>query len=544
MMGIKVKKLIKPKYITVLSLFWLGTYRLQWSSFAYWGVDSATNLWLGYTKNINELSVGLISSQFIPNPNGMMLIGKVLSYFSSLIHVSNFLTLLNLLIVYIFLKNLLLKTNIDFYILLFFAGSSILISSTVIEFWNQWILLTINVAILSCLIGFLNKKKGYYIYICIFLLPLPVFVYLGGLTNSIVFGLILIFIVFKYLKNGILDFKNVAFYTIISFLFYWIISFSSFFENISLQRLTTLNRLSLLDRFKYLINNILKLPDALLNTWAKKDKIVIFQIDEVIISTRTKNLLDIFYQFHKLIPFIALIILLTGIYHGVKSKENYLDTRTISSFVIILFYTSFSLVISPIYGGPDFLIIQEKANNLNQYYFFFILIWYLLPKIFNNYKNLYLFENLNRIIFVIFTILNLSLGLFIINDQRNFASNQKTLMEAPINNQILVADFIANEWEKKSDSNQLLIYYKVFVNDMEWFDNHTKAYEEYYKPSPYTEGRSIDYQLFRRYDLENINNQISFDEADFIVTNNFEKEPYSEEKKLTHKTIGQLRVSW
>ena len=52
-------------------------------------------------------------------------------------------------------------------------------------------------------------------------------------------------------------------------------------------------------------------------------------------------------------------------------------------------------------------------------------------------------------------------------------------MEAPINNQIIVADFIATEWKKISNSNQLLIHYEVFKR-YGWLDKHTQAYEEYY----------------------------------------------------------------
>ena len=150
------------------------------------------------------------------------------------------------------------------------------------------------------------------------------------------FGLIFAFIVFKYSKNDVLNIKNVIFTSIVSLLIYWAVSFNSFFENITLTRLTSLNSLSLIDRFKYLVNNILKLPDALLNTWVKKEKFVIFQLDDVILSSQTKALLDIFYQFHKLLPFIALTILLFGIYQGFKSKENYLDKKTLSSLIVIL----------------------------------------------------------------------------------------------------------------------------------------------------------------------------------------------------------------
>ena len=87
-------------FFTVL----LSIYRFYWIDLAYWGEDPSTNLWLGYVKPISELNIGLISSQFIPNPNGMMIIGKFLSLFGSSVNISLFLTLLNLYVLYFFLS--------------------------------------------------------------------------------------------------------------------------------------------------------------------------------------------------------------------------------------------------------------------------------------------------------------------------------------------------------------------------------------------------------------------------------------------------------
>ena len=162
----------------------IAIYRFYWVDLAYWGEDSATNLWLGYLKPFSELNVGLISSQFIPNPNGMMILGKFLSIFGSSVNVSLFLTLLNLFIIYFFLSNFFNEKNFDFYLLFLLSGSSILVSSTAVEFWNQWILLTINLLIMSFIFQYINTNNVLSLYALVLLIPLPVFVYLGGLTNT------------------------------------------------------------------------------------------------------------------------------------------------------------------------------------------------------------------------------------------------------------------------------------------------------------------------------------------------------------------------
>jgi len=524
-------------FFTVL----LSIYRFNWIELAYWGEDPSTNLWLGYVKPISELNIGLISSQFIPNPNGMMIIGKFLSIFGSSVDISLFLTLLNLYVLYLFLLSYFIKKNFDFYLFFLIGGSSILISSTAIEFWNQWILLTINLLIMTFVFKYVNNYKVINLYILILLIPLPVSVYLGGLTNTLVFGIIFLYLIYKTYKQININFLLLSLYTLFVAAIYWIFTFQKFFNTISLNRLGSLNSLSIIDRVKYLLNNLLKLPDGLINTWSKKEKFVIFQTDSVILNSSTEQLLEVFFQFHKILPLLTIALFSYGLFTALRKDEKSNNQINNKKTNLLVFFISFSLVISPIYGGPDFLIIQEKPNNLNQYYLFFILIWYLLPFSFNILKKSKNILLLNRSFFTIFFLLNLILGIQIIENNKSFDTNIKTTIEAPLRDKIEVVDFIANEWISDNNSDYPSIEYNIFVSNMNWFDGHTKEFSRYYSPSPYTEGRLLDYELLKRYKLINLYNQNI--EPNFIVTNIFETEPQLRDKTLNHYKVGRLRVT-
>ena len=76
---------------------------------------------------------------------------------------------------------------------------------------------------------------------------------------------------------------------------------------------------------------------------------------------------------------------------------------------------------------------------------------------------------------------------------------------------------------------------------MEWFDEHTSEFSKYYKPSPYTEGRLLDYELLRRHGLINSFSQNT--QPNFIVSNLFDPEPKLNNKILNHYIFGRLRVT-
>jgi len=61
-----------------------------------------------------------------------------------------------------------------------------------------------------------------------------------------------------------------------------------------------------------------------------------------------------------------------------------------------------------------------------------------------------------------------------------------------------------------------------------------------------TDGRSFDYELLRRYNLTNQQEEVqirSFGTGRYLVTYAFEEPPQVENKKVEHYIFGRLRVS-
>ena len=68
--------------------------RYLWTDVSTWGLDQMTHIWVGSMYQLSEISVGNISSRYIPNPNGLVIVGKLLGYLPSLKSVSVVLTIL------------------------------------------------------------------------------------------------------------------------------------------------------------------------------------------------------------------------------------------------------------------------------------------------------------------------------------------------------------------------------------------------------------------------------------------------------------------
>ena len=74
-----------------------------------------------------------------------------------------------------------------------------------------------------------------------------------------------------------------------------------------------------------------------------------------------------------------------------------------------------------------------------------------------NFKNIFL--PINKFLFSVFIILNLSLSHSVFTDHINYDDFRITNADVPYPNKIEAIEFIVQDWSKFSDSNEIPIYY-------------------------------------------------------------------------------------
>ena len=132
------------KYIYyILPISSIFVYRYYWSTVSQWREDQSTNIWLAYTKNISDMPVGLLSSKMVPNPNGIVVYGKILTIFESLLAATFFLSIIQIFIFYFLSRELTNNFKVNNYAFVVLSMSTLMSSSSV-EFWNNWVLIFIN----------------------------------------------------------------------------------------------------------------------------------------------------------------------------------------------------------------------------------------------------------------------------------------------------------------------------------------------------------------------------------------------------------------
>ena len=156
-------------------------------------------------------------------------------------------------------------------------------SASSIEFWNNWILISLNSLFFYFYIKYLNSRKILLIPILFVVATLPFAVYLAGLVNTITFCLLIIFEIFLEQKTlFVLVFlyqKCIFILASISLYIYYV--WIPFFNNVSINQLTSFSEQSIYDRINLLSDEILHLPGTFLTIWTTQKLFIYFKLIEI-----------------------------------------------------------------------------------------------------------------------------------------------------------------------------------------------------------------------------------------------------------------------
>ena len=519
-----VNKKFLSKLAPFIGFVVLGLQRIYLFDISQWREDQATTYWLGETVNLSELSVGLISSTGVPNPNGLILVGKFLSVFSNFRISIYIFSLLQLIVLYFFIKKLDFTGSKNFHYILFFAlGSSPYLVMSSFELWSQYLFLTINLIIF--IVFFLKEKNTInFLTLLLFIFLLPS-LYLAGLMNLITLIVVLFLLfIFKKISFKISDklLINVSLVLMSFFLvkFTWIPYFSSI-ELESIFGIAKENNINInfLNIFKKIFFGYYFQEPFLLHA------------DLAFYSRTSLRMRTLGIIFHFLLSmYFCLVFVISILFY----KSDKLKKLNYKNYLIIIFIL-ISYIISPIIGGPNFFDNERADINLQFYPLYVAFIYTFSSKLFPIPIIGNIFKKINFVsIFVLLTINFLTLT-YKYQDYVNYEGELLTYSDVPMIYKEKVIQLIYEDYINKNKTENIQIYYDVGGDAFDWINGFGNNLASYYE-SPYTLGRVFDLIFYKNYGITNSQEGVqfrSYESSDYIITYKYNsKIDYSKLQKI------------
>ena len=516
-------------------------YRYFWSTISQWREDQATNVWLALTESVQSTPVGLLSSKDIPVTNGMIIFAKIFNFIDNLLIATLLFSIFQIFCFYLLVSQLEINENKKFSLLILLSVSTVLSSSSV-EFWNQWIFILFNCLFFYCYLLFLKSKEAFYLLVMLLISTLPAAFHLSGILNTTVMGII-IFYEFLSVKeknstrNSILKYSVLSFLTLLYSYFVWF----KYFKFVSLTKILSFTDLTLYDRVNILSDKFLEIPGLFLTAWTKQGSFYILQVNRDIVSNLTFNLFKVYVESHKLITVLFLFSL--GLIF-INKKKNF--EPLVSRFITaLLFFIGFCSLVSPVLGGPDFTDFQRMDTYI-QYYPLFLILWFLVIDEASEIKIRYINLKKAGLSVLVFSILlNLTLSIGIIYENINYSGNKLTEADVPLVEKIDVTKYIAEDMNKKQIKTASMSY-QLGGGIWDWIPDHSEVFSKWYPQYPYTIGRVYDYMLLNKYSINNEYeglNSRDFQNSDYIVSYILNEPELDSKENYTNILFNRLRLS-
>ena len=546
-------KPLKPKNNLISNSFLFvvlsgGVYvRYLWSHLSQWKHEEAVILWISLTKNIFASPFSNVSSPGVPNPNLSILLSKFLILFDSFVFTSFILSTLQGIAIYYCLKSSDKKFNIFLGLFLFFSSYFIFVTSTIAL---HMIVLIFNALFLKIVFEYLFNKKNYLGSYFPIVTILPVSIYLGGFSNTLIYFLIFNSILVLNLKNFKMNFSSKFHFGMGSLLVFIIlyITWYQYFMNIEFNSLkiqssgTQLFPYSRIRDYLYLgFQNTKVFPSFFLNIFADSAYIYWpFQYSDKF-SLITESAVSNLFKYHKVFNLISISFIISGIviYFSKLKKiiniENLL--KAIFTFLLIYIYT----VLTPLLGqGRSFL--DFDIGSLMVYsstYILYIYLWVLSFFIFRFNK---LFFNSFVLLISSFFLLNIYATINLQNEFNNSTSFEHSVADESITHKEEIVDFLASYVE-----GEISIYYGLIEFEYDWSNyfneiNYSSSYYGYI----YSIGREFDYLLKRKYDIDNVNEGLlirSPENTQFFLRFSFDELPKNLYKNFNEFQFGNYIVT-
>jgi hypothetical protein len=542
--------------IIALSTILIVIDRYFWAQTAQWREDQAANLWLGYTAGILHMPVGLISSKYIPNPNGMILLGSLLSLLPSLLSVSLFLALFQASLVVLVGWKVSAGRWQYFALAAFPALSSVILRSSSVEFWNQYTILLVNLFFLFWALRYLEKPSLWNFPPIVILIVLAPSLYLAGAVNAIVMILLTLgMVLYKRPEwNQVLPVAAVtALILAVSFTVTW----RPYFQSVTLGQLSEIDKVhpGPVAAFRTLWESLFGIPIYGTFQWADQSFLAraIKHADEAILTQPTKVLLRLVGRAYLLQAVFAFAAALYAVYRLLVSRIPQTGNRpavnvpALRLVILSILFISLSFTISAWMDGPDWLN-GERPDQIVQFLPMFLFFIFLLPMVIKTGSRAgRIITGISYFLLALFVTINLLCGAMIVRDHLQYRGNILTESDVPLTDKEQALQYIASDWGRFSTSHTIPVDYDIDRGVWQDISSTEPALilNRWY-PASLTEGRCFDYEMLRQYGLKNEQEGVQlrkFGNGRYLVTYAFEDPPQVKTSKFTNHIFGRLRVT-
>jgi hypothetical protein len=538
--------------ISVLFALLIIIDRYYWAQISQWREDQATNMWLGYTSTIGHMPVGLMSSQGILNPNGMIVLGHFMSFLPNLLSVSFFLGFLQ--IVFILLvswksfgrdwKYLLLATVP--------ALTSVVLRSTSVEYWNQFTITLLNILFVFWAVRYLQQPSLWNIPPIVILILLAPSLYLAGVANAVVMT-VLTFGILLYKKPDTKDTSLIAVIILLIVLLSIVVTWLPYLSNVNFEQIKSYTKQSwgavaFLDS---LWESLFGIPIHLSTQWTLNFTLAFIHADKRILSQTSQRLLDLVGISFLLQCIFAYATFLFAMLRLFVNKLSSRDSNTVINVpalrlvIISTLFIGLSFATSAYLGAPDWLH-GERPDQTVQFLPMLLNLIFLLPvTIRHNARHQNMIHRVSFILLSFFVTANMVCGASLILDHLQYHGDIITIADVPLRDKIQAIDFIAADWKSISNAKTIPVDYDLGGGNWDFVPRFGLVLTEWY-PAPMTQGRSFDYEFLHRYGLTNQQEGIQLrtrDTGRYLVTYAFGDHPVGDENtRVTWRYFGRLKV--
>jgi hypothetical protein len=524
--------------------------RGYWAEVAQWREDQACNLWLGYSRNPLTLPLGLISSVGTPNPNGMPLLAVALSQLPNLWAISTALGLLQGVLV-VWVCWLIAGPRPLFLLLALPALSSVVLRATSVDFWNQWILTSVNLAFFGLWIAFLRRQSPWAIVGCIALMLYAPAMYLAGLVNAVLY---LVFVLAAlWMRPPELSSKDHAAPALVALALVGlaiVLTWAPFAKVMDGMPLPGSSMTVEIAQHRLLqsLESALGFPRWSVTHWYHHTELSFLQSSHAIMGSSAKRMLrwsTLLLLVQASLALLALLVALAGRLRTQRPFAKFFATRDQfigRSIMAGLVLVMLAVVLSPLLGGPAWTT-DDRPDQQVQFLPFLLFAWFALPYVVKLPTKIgWALRGSTLLVALCFCVLSLRGGWQIVLSHLNYRGSSLTDADVPLQHRRQAVAFIAHDWLTISADRKIPVSYQL---GQEWVDEFGKQLDPWY-PAPMTVGRAFDFELSRVYGLTNTQEGLhtrSSRSVRYLVSYAFARLPYMPGASVTHHDFGRIRVT-